>query len=277
VLKIKTILNEVFGHLQLIWTVARYNNKAAFQGHYLGIAWEILDPVIQIGISFFIFGAMRTRGDVQVGLGANYVEVPFLAWMVVGKAAWIFMNRVTLTGAQSVQKKMSLVSKMQFPMSILPAMTVASRLTSYAVLSIVAVIAAISVGFMPNIFWIQYIYYLFAMLIFIYFFALLNSTLTILFRDYIHILRPFMRFMMFFSGVIWRLGEMPRMPNWFARLMDLNPFSYIITGFRYTFFGQAFFWQHWETTIFFWLLVLLIAIIASHLHLKLRAKFIDLA
>jgi teichoic acid transport system permease protein len=83
-----------------------------------------------------------------------------------------------------------------------------------------------------------------------------------------------MRFMMFFSGVIWRLDE--SFPRWFARLMDLNPFSYIITGFRYTFFGQALFWQHWETTIFFWLLILLIAIIASHLHLKLRAKFIDL-
>ena len=271
--KIKTILNEVLSRLQLIWAVARYNNKANFQGHHFGMIWEVLDPMIQIGISFFIFGAMRARGPVQVG----DARVPFLAWMVVGKSAWLFMNRVTLTGAQSVQKKMSLVSKMQFPMSVLPAMTVASRLTSYIVLTIVSIISVSLVGFTPNLLWIQYFYYFFAMLIFIYFFALLNSTLTILFRDYVHILRPFMRFMMFFSGVIWRLREMPRMPEWFARLMDLNPFSYIITGFRYTFFGQAFFWEHWETTVFFWLLVLLIALGASHLHLKLRAKFIDLS
>ena len=270
--KIKTILKEIFDHIQLIWTVARYNNKATFQGHFFGMVWEIFDPIIQIGVSIFIFGAMRDRTPVLVG---NEL-VNFTVWMIVGKTAWLFMSRVTLTGATSVQKKMSLVSKMQFPMSTLPAMTVASRLTSYSVLTIVSVISALSIGFWPSIFWLQYFYYVFAMLVFMYFFALLNSTLTIIFPDYIQILRPFMRFMMFFSGVIWRLGEMD-LPGWFVRAMDLNPFSYIITGFRYTFFSQAFFWQHWETTVFFWLLVLLIALVSSHLHLKLRAKFNDLA
>jgi len=274
VLGIKTILNEVLRHFQLIWTVARYNNKAAFQGHYFGMAWEVLDPLIQIGINFFIFGAMRNMRDVRVGLGDDYVYVPFFAWMVVGMVAWMFMNKVTLSGSESVQKKISLVSKMKFPMSTLPAMTLASRLTSFMVTTVVAIVIVISAGFTPSIIWIQYIYYVFAMLVFCYFFALLNSTLTILFRDYIQILRPVMRFMMFFSGVIWRLDE--SFPTSFARLMDLNPFSYVITGFRYTLFGQAFFWQHWETTLFFWLLVLLLALTSSHLHLKLRAKFIDL-
>ena len=276
-LKIKIIINEIISNLQLTWTVARYNNKAAFQGHYFGMAWEVLDPLIQIGIYFFIFGAMRNRDDVRVGLGAEYIEVPFFAWMVIGMTAWMFMNRVTLSGAESVQKKIKLVSKMQFPVSILPAMTLASRLTAYTVTTIAAIIILVSIGFTPSLFWIQYIYYVFAMIVFIYFLALLNSTLTIQFRDYMQILRPIMRFTMFFSGVIWRLNEMDSIPNWFIQLMDLNPFSYIITGFRHTFFSQAFFWQHWETTIFFWLLVLLIAIISSHLHLKLRAKFIDLA
>ena len=271
-LKIKTILSEVLNNLQLTWTVARYNNKATFQGHYFGMIWEVLDPLIQIGVYFLIFGAIRDRNPVQVGL----IRVPFFVWMLVGMTAWMFMSKVTLTGAESVRKKISLVSKMQFPMSVIPAMTLASRITAYSVTTTAAIIVLLVSGYMPNIFWVQYIYYVFAMAAFIYFFALLNSTLTIMFRDYIQILRPFMRFMMFFSGVIWRLGEMA-LPRWFIQLMDLNPFSYIITGFRYTFFGQAFFWQHWETTVFFWLLVLLIAFVSSHLHLKLRAKFIDLA
>jgi len=187
----------------------------------------------------------------------------------------MFMNKVTMSGCQSVKNQIKLVSKMQFPMSVLPAMTLASRLTSYIVMTIFTIIILINVGFTPNIFWIQLLYYIFAMFVFIYFFALLNSTLTIIFRDYVKILGPIMRFNMFFSGVIWRTEEI--FPRWFGQLMDLNPFSYIITGFRYTFFGQAFFWEHWETTVFFWLLVFLLAIVASHLHLKLRAKFIDMA
>jgi len=276
VLKIKTIAIEILSNLQLIWAVARYNNKAAFQGHYFGLAWEIINPLIQIALYFFVFGTIRNNNDVGVGFGNNYVYVQFLPWMLVGMSAWLFMNRATVSGSMSVQKKIGLVSKMQFPISILPAMDMAAKLTAYFVTAAIVVIIVILFGFTPTIFWLQYIYYVFAMLTFIYFLALLNSTLTIMFRDYHQILKPIMRLFFWFSGVIWRIHEMGAIPGWLTRLMDLNPFSYILSGFRYTFFSQAFFWEHWETTIFFWLLVLLIAIVASYLHLKLRAKFVDL-
>jgi len=276
--EIKKISQEIRNHLYLIWVVARYENKAAFQGHYFGIAWEILDPLIQVLINFFVFGAMRSNSDVQVGLSEDYYTyVQFFPWMLVGMSAWLFMNRVTLLGSKSVEKKIKLVSKMQFPMSILPAMTMASKLTSYFVTVVAVIIVVLLSGFMPTIFWLQLVYYFLAMLIFIYFLALLNSTLTLRFKDYHQILGPIMRILFFFSGVIWRIREVDNLPGWMLNALDLNPFAYIINGFRYTFFSQAFFWQHWETTLFFWLLMLLLAIVSSSLHLKLRAKFIDMA
>lgn len=275
-LKIKIILKEVLSHLSLIWAVARYNNKATFQGHYFGLAWEIINPLIQISLYFFVFGSIRNNSAVSVGLGDNYINVEFLPWMLVGMSAWLFMNRATISGSLSVSKKIGLVSKMQFPISILPAMDLAGKLTAYFVTVLIVTFILISAGFTPTIYWLQYIYYFVAMLFFVYFFALLNSTLTVIFRDYHQVLKPVMQLFFWFSGVIWRIHEMTNISPWFIRLMDLNPFSYIISGFRYTFFSQAFFWEHWETTLFFWLLVLLIAIVSSHLHLKLRSKFIDL-
>jgi len=277
VLKIRKILKEVMTHLALIWTVARYNNKATFQGHYFGIAWEIINPLIQISLYFFVFGAIRDNNLVRIEFAGNSISIQFLPWMLVGMAAWMFMNRATLSASQSVQKKIGLVSKMQFPISILPAMDVAAKLVAYFITTLIVIaIIIIAFSFTPTIFWLQYFYYLIAMLIFVYFFALLNSTLTIMFRDYHQILKPIMQLFFWFSGVIWRVHEMRSIPNWLVRLMDLNPFSYILTGFRYTFFSQAFFWEHWETTVFFWLLILVLAIVSSHLHLKLRSKFIDL-
>jgi len=272
--KVKMILTEVLGQLQLIWTVSWYNSKAQFQGHRFGMFWEIFDPLIQVGIYFFIFGMARNMDAVLVGFGDNYVYVPFFPWMITGMTAWMFMNKATQDASKSVKKDLSLVSKMQFPMSIIPAMTLASKILLFGVMTVTAVFVVLIFGFMPTLYWLQFFYYAFAMLVFIYFFALLNSTLSIMFPDYNNILKPFMRFNMFFAGVIWRTGE--RFPAWFAHLMDLNPFSYIVTGMRYTFFGQAYFWQHWETTLFFWTLILILAIVASHLHLKLRAKFVDL-
>ena len=272
--KVKMILKEVLGQLQLIWTVSWYNNKASVQGHRFGMLWEIFDPLIQVGIYFFIFGMARDMDPVLFGLGDRYVYVPFFPWMITGMTAWMFMRKVTLDASKSVKKDLSLVSKMQFPMSVMPAMTLASQILLFSVMTVTSVIVVLIFGFVPTLHMLQFVYYTVSMFIFIYFFALLNSTLIIMFPDYSKILKPFMRFNMFFAGVIWRTGE--RFPAWFAHLMDLNPFSYIVTGMRYTFFGQAYFWQHWETTLFFWALIVVLAIVSSHLHLKLRAKFVDL-
>jgi len=274
--KVKTILKELINNLQLIWTVARYNNKASFQGHYLGLIWEYLNPLIQIAIWGFVFGAIRNRAGVEVGAGNT---IPFIPWMLVGMTAWMFMNRVTMSGATSVQRKIKLVAKMQFPTSILPAMTIAEKLYSYFFLVLCAIVIILSSGIMPTIYWLKFTYYFFAMLVFLYFLALLNSTITILFRDYDNFLKPIMRLFFFFSGPIWRIHEMTEtLPIWFIRFMDLTPFSYIITGLRHAFFGYGFYREGWLlTTTAFWLIVLLIAIIGSHLHLKLRSKFIDLA
>ena len=275
-LKIIVILKELVKHLSLIWTVARYNNKAALHGHYFGLIWEFLNPLIEITLNWFVFSAIRERQPLYFGRYGYEYQVPFLAWMLVGMSAWRLMNRATLSASQSVQKKIKLVSKMQFPISTLPAIEIAGKISAYFVTLGIVIIILLLNGIMPTIYWLQSIYYLFAMFIFIYFLALLNSTLTITFRDYHQILSPIMRLLFWFSGVVWRLDEMVVIPRWFVRTMDLNPFSYIITGFRNAFLSGEFFWQHWETTVFFWLLVLLIAIISSHLHLKLREKFIDL-
>lgn len=275
-LKFNIIMKEVFTNLRLIWAVARYNNKAAFQGHHLGLAWEIMTPMIQIGLYFFVFGSMRNNAPVYLGGDYEPVVVGFLPWMLVGMAAWFFMRGATISGSKSIQGQIKLVSKMQFPISVIPSIAAAEKLKAYFVTAIIVTSIILFSGYFPSIYWLQYFYYLFAMLVFIYFFALLNSTLTMIVRDYQQILQPIMQLLFWFSGVVWRIQEMVS-NAFFNQLLNLNPFSYILTGFRNTFFGVAFFWEHWETTVFFWLLVLLLALVSSYLHLKLRNKFIDLA
>ena len=271
--KIKEIVKELLGNLNLIWVVARYNNKAALQGHYFGVIWEILNPLIEILLNWFVFGAIRNRRPLY--FAGN--QVPFLAWMLVGMTAWRLMNRGIMTASQSIKKKIKLVSKMQFPTSTLPAIEIAGKMTSFFVTLAITIGILLFNGITPTFYWLQFFYYFVAMLIFLYFFSLFNSTLTVIFNDYHQLLAPIMRLLFWFSGVVWRLDEMDVIPRWFVRAMDLNPFTYIISGFRNSFLSGKFFWQHWETTVFFWIFVTLLAILASHLHMKFRSKFSDLA
>ena len=268
--KIILIIKELFANLRIIFSVAKYESKASSQGHYLGLAWEILNPLIQVATYFLVFG-IGLRQDREVGEG-----IPFLPWMLLGISCWFFMNRATLEASKSISKKIKLVSKMKFPVSIIPAISIVNLLKSYVVMTSIALILLISVGIRPSIYWFQYFYYFFALITFLYFLALLNSTITILVSDFQFILRSTMRILFYFSGAIWQIQPGGAFPDFFVRILQLNPFFYIIEGFRDTFLSRSFFWERGIPTLFFWTLTILIAIISSHLHLKFRSKFIDL-
>ena len=268
--KIKTILKELFCYLPFIWVLARYEKKASFQGHKFGIAWEYLNPLIQLATWGFVFGVLRNRSAVLVGENL----IPFIPWMLVGMTAWGFMNGAAKRGGASVRRKNKSFSKLKYPLSLLPAITMAQRLSTYLVLLLLTLIVLFISGFTPTLQWFGFIYYFFSMLIFVYFLALLLSTIIARFRDFQNITKPIWRMLFFFSGPIWRVQEM--MPGWFGRLMDLTPFSYIITGLRQTFFGVGFFGNNWLIrTAAFWLVVLLLAIAGTHSHLKYRNRLIE--
>ncbi len=55
----------------------------------------------------------------------------------------------------------------------------------------------------------------------------------------------------------------------------LNPYAYIINGFRDTFFYKKMVFEDKPLTYCFWLTTLVIFIVGAHLHVKFRSKFVD--
>ena len=268
-LKIKTILIEVFSYLPFAWAYARSSKKVIYREHRFGMVWEYLNPLIQMAIWGLVFGLLRSRSGVVVG--GNHV--PFIPWMLLGMTTWGFMNGAIARAGGSVRKKKHLFSKLKFPLSVFPAISIANRLSSYFVLLTISIVVILLSGIFPNVHWLAFFYYLIAMLLFVYFFALFNSNIILRFPDYQNILKPIMRLFFFFSGPVWRIDNMQEIPNWFVRLMDLTPFSYIITGLRHTFFANSVFRENWLiTTIAFWIVTLILAIIGTHYHFKLRSE-----
>ncbi len=63
--EIITVIKEQFQHIGMIFRMSRYEDKADYQSHYLGLAWQILNPAIQVGIYYLVFGVgtqTRSRG-----------------------------------------------------------------------------------------------------------------------------------------------------------------------------------------------------------------------
>lgn len=263
----RIVLIEQFKNFNIIRRVSKYEEKATYQNHYLGMIWQFLNPVIQIGIYYLVFGIGMNGGRKVDGY-------PFLIWMLIGITAWFFINSTILGGSNSIYKKVGLVSKMKFPMSILPSINIASNLISYIAMVGILVVIMCAYGIYPTIYWLQYFYYFVCMIAFLFSFSILNSTITVLVRDYHIALQSTIRLLFYLSGVIWDV-ETRNFPVWFVRILRLNPIHYIIDGFRDSFLSKEWFWEKGTLSLFFWILTFFILILGSHLHMKFRSRFVD--
>ncbi|MBY0184878.1 ABC transporter permease [Bacillus altitudinis] len=268
-----TILKEQISSFSLIMRLAVYETKSKYQMNYLGVLWQFLNPLIQMLAYWFVFG-MGIRGGEPIVIGG--IEVPFIIWMLAGLIPWFFISPTILDGSNSVFKRINMVSKMNFPISALPSVVIMSNLFSYFVMMALYFIALIFNGIYPDMHWLQYIYYFICMIAFMFSFSLFNSTISVLVRDYQFLLQSVTRLLFFLLPIFWNISEkLTGEKAWIADILRLNPFFYIIDGFRNSLLKGEWFFQDVKYTLYFWLITLLFLTIGSLLHMKFRDKFVD--
>lgn len=263
------VLKEQLKNLGMINRVSKYEERALYQSHYLGILWEVLNPIIQVGIYYLIFG---------LGFyGGRQVEgAPFIVWMIIGLSVWLFMYSAILGTSNSIINKMYLITKMNFPVSVLPSINIASNITAFFAMFAVSIVVALSQGVMFSLQWLQFIYFFVCMIAFLLSMGIFSATMTVLIRDYHMVLQSLMRVLLYLSGVIWNIKD-ANFPPMLKGILELNPIFYIIDGFRKSLLNGGWFWQDKQHLLFFWLFTIALFMVGSHLHVKFRARFVDLS
>lgn len=259
------ILKEQLINFNLILRLSLFQERSKYNMHYLGAFWQILNPFILIGIYWFVFG-FGMRGGSSVG------ETPFFLWLIVGLVPWLFISPTVTQGANSVHSKISLVSKMKFPVSVLPTIKIVENSFSFFIMMVITIIILLVNGFFSGVYLLQLPYYLFCLYFLLYGLTLLLSTLTTIIRDIQQMVQSIMRIMMYVLPILWNVD---RLPTTIVNLLQLNPFFYIIDGFRYSLLGGKWFFDDLAYTLYFWFISILILFIGSMVHLKFRHKFVD--
>ena len=99
------------------WFVAAYStasNAVGYEASFLGQAWQLLTPILNIGVYYLIFGVLlhTTRG---VG--------NFIAFLAVGVFVFAFCTDSMVAGSRSINSNLGLVRALQFPRAVLPVST----------------------------------------------------------------------------------------------------------------------------------------------------------
>ncbi|MFB9860239.1 ABC transporter permease [Salinicoccus siamensis] len=265
------VLREQLNHFYLVRRLSVYDVKSKNQNNYLGTVWEILTPLISVLIYWFVFSTLREREPIEMG----GEEVPFFFWLFVGFIVWTFFFQATIQASKSIYTRLKLLSKMNFPLSLIPSIAIFSKFYTHIImLGIVFVVFQIA-GYYINIYYLQLPYFILGTYMLVFSFSLITSTLSTLVRDVHMLLSSLLRMGLYLSGVLWPLSLLSEFPL-LMQLMRLNPLVYLIEGYRSVFFGTEWYMiTHWELTLYFWSLIFVILAIGSMLHVNFRRNFID--
>lgn len=265
-----TVIKEQIDHFYLIRRLSLYELKSKNKSNYLGMAWEVINPLIQILIYWFVFGSIRQRSDIEIVPG---YEVPFIYWLIAGFILWNFFYQSTIQGSKSIYTRLRMLSKMNFPMSVIPNIVIFSQFYIHIFMLGTAFLIFQLSGYYVTVYFIQIIYFMFAAFCLIFAISLTMSTLSTIIRDVHMLLNATLRMLLYLSPVLW---QMTILKEPLPTIMKLNPLYYLIEGYRSALFGtEWYFIVHWEYTLYFWAIVVILFLFGATLHIKFRRHFID--
>jgi len=261
---IKTVLQEHAKNLSLILRLSSYETRKEYADSQLGVIWVFLNPLFQIAVYWVTFGT-----GIRHGLPVN--GIPFIIWMLCGLIPWFFISAAIMQGSSSIFNRIGTVSKMNFPLSIIPSYVVLSRFNTHLFMMAVLIIGVIINRGISHINIFALIYFMIVGLLFNIALALLTSTLSTMVRDVHLLIQSITRMLLYLSPILWE----PKGANILTKLMKLNPLYYIIEGYR-----GALLYGHSnlifsKITIYFWCVLLAFFIIGSIFHVKFRKQFVD--
>ena len=130
----------------------------------------------------------------------------------------------------------NIIKKVYFPREILPISLVASEGVNFLIATIIILGFVIfgGIGLSWNILW----YFLILAIQFIVSIgiSLLVSSLTVYFRDLLHLLGVFMQLLFYATPIVYSMDAVPANFRW---LLRLNPMSYLIDGYRSIFYSKT--------------------------------------
>ena len=261
------ILSEQIKNRRMIVSLTKYELKTRYAGNSLGFVWLFLNPIMQMSILWFVFG-IGIRG------GSPVDGIPFVVWLQTGLIPWLYISSGISQGATSISSKLSIASKMSFPLSIVPVYVILAQLLTHLILLtlVFLLVFATGVGF-AGFNSVALLYFILTSTIFLKVLAFVTSTIVSVVKDTKQLVGHIVRLFFFTTPIMW---ETPRVPYlWFQLIIRANPFNYLVTGYRNAFLYSDVRSINQVDTIYFWTLTVFLMLIGTRIHLKLRKDFID--
>lgn len=257
---------ELLRNRHLIVSLSKNDFKTKYAGSYLGIIWAFIQPVVTVLVYWFVF---------QVGLRSGGVgEVPFVLWMIAGLVPWFFFSDTLNAGTNALIEYSYLVKKVVFKISILPIVKEISALYVHLFFVVFTVGLYACYGYFPDLYTLQVIYYTFCMFVLALGICYATCAIVIFFRDLTQIINIVLQVGVWVTPIMWNIDTM-NVPKLIVTILKANPMFYIVAGYRDSLINKVWFFEHFNMTIYFWFITVLLFGIGTIIFKRLKVHFAD--
>lgn len=199
--------------------------KSRYKQSFLGYAWVILNPLLQMLVMTFVFSLI---------IRVSSLGVPYAIFLYVALLPWnLFANSLT-HATNSLVGNAALIKKIYFPRQIFIQATLIAKVVDFLLASIVLVIFFVYYHqpLTLNVLWAIPIFVI--QEIFTYGLSLILAAANLFYRDVQHLLSLILILWMYVTPVIYPI-EM--VPETYRFIFKLNPMAVIVNAYREAILG----------------------------------------
>lgn len=267
--KVTVLPVELYQNRRLIWKLSKNDFKTRYAGSYLGIVWAFVQPVVTILVYWFVFEkGFNAKAEVL----ASGLETPYVLYLTAGMVPWFFFSEALMNGMTALLEYNYLVKKVVFKISILPIIKIIAA--TFIHLFFVSFMLLLNVvnGNYPDLYWLQIIYFSFCLFIFVLAVSYATCSIVIFFRDLTQIVSIFLQVGMWATPIMWNLDKIP---EGLRIIFKINPVYYVVNGYRSALFEKVWFWEDFYSTMYFWILTVVIFAVGGLVFKRLKMHFAD--
>lgn len=260
------IIKEHCQYKQQLGKLAKSDLIKTYRGAALGWSWAIIKPTVTIFVYWFTFQiGLRSAKDVN--------GYPFFLWLISGLIPWFYISDMLTLGTDAIRKYSYLVTKMKFPVSTIPTFVSLSKMSINVILIIIMLILFCAFKFVPDIYWLQLIFYIGISFVFWTIWSLFASLLSAISKDFGNLVKSFVTAVFWLSGILWNPDSIKI--EWLKKILMANPVTYIVNGFRQCLIYKIWFWEEPKKLLYFSIVSFVMLVLALWAYRKVRKDIPD--
>ncbi len=219
-----SIFKRLYQYRELLKTSIKKDIGGKYKNSFLGVIWSFINPLLQICVYAIVFPLIM-RNNIE-----NYT-----VFMVCGLIPWTYFASVINRSANVMIENGNIIKKVYFPREILPISLVTSETITFLISTVIIIGFVLITGVGISTLILFYPLLLLAQYIILIGISLIVSCVTVYFRDLQHFIGVFLQLLFYGTPIVYSIDTIPERFRW---ILNINPMTHIIEGYRDIFYYQ---------------------------------------